>query len=747
MPTSTIGHNPLLFGRDERSGIIAVEPAGHFIRLFYRTGGRVHFQDEPFQPFILVNDPGVVSGCRVPCSVRQLAGDEFFRCQLLFDSWSECLTARDFLAKKTGKSHASPEASYLFLPDISHQFMLASGATLFKGMEFSELRCLALDIETACAEGYGFSNPERPEDRIISIALKDSHGEEIVLRGDRQTEPELLRALNDVIHRSDPDVITGHNIFRFDLDYIGRRAQMHGIRLDWGRNGTPPHITPHARWSLAEKTLEYPRWDVYGRHIIDTYFLVQLYDISGRNLESHGLKAVARHFGVAAEDRTYLAGDDISAAFLDDPEQLFRYNLDDVRETLSLFRLLGYPWFLQSRIFPYSFQNCVIRGNATRINSLFLREYLHRGHAIPSRTSSGTPPFEGGYTELSFSGVVGPIVHCDVASLYPSLMLAYSLAPAKDSLGLFLPMLADLRRFRLTAKQLARDSGEDSERNYFDALQQVFKVLINSFYGYLGAALHNFSDPVAAAEVTRLGRVTIRNMIDLLLSEGAQPVEVDTDGIYFKPPDGCATEEAERELVQRISRKFPEEIAVELDGRYRSMFAYKTKNYALQDYDGRIIIKGSGLRSRGLEPYLREFMRDVIELLLTGKAREVERLFDRYVIRLRSSGLDVAWVARSETLNESPDSYLEKLRTGKRNRSAAFEIALASGRAFRAGDRVSFYVSGFGRDATAYEQCRQVAAFDPAHPDINVLYYIEKLRHVRKRFEPFLPQEPTLFDL
>src|SRR6185369_1205350 len=148
----------------------------------------------------------------------------------------------------------------------------------------------------------------------------------------------------------------------------------------------------------------------------------------------------------------------------------------------------------------------VIRGNATRINSLFLREYLHRGHAIPSRTSSGTPPFDGGYTELSFSGVVGPIVHCDVASLYPSLMLAYSLAPAKDSLGLFLPMLADLRRFRLTAKQLARDSGEDSERNYFDALQQVFKVLINSFYGYLGAALHNFSDPVAAAEVTRLGR-------------------------------------------------------------------------------------------------------------------------------------------------------------------------------------------------------------------------------------------------
>ena len=746
MPTSSIEHNQLLFGRDQRSGIVAVEPVGHFIRLFFRTAGRVYFQDEPFQPFILVNDSGILSGCRVPCAVRQLAGDDFFRFQLLFDSWADCLAARDFLAAKSGENFSALNAPYLFLPDLSHQYMLASGTTLFKNMEFSELRCLALDIETACADGYDFSNPERLEDRIISIALKDSHGDEIVLRGDRMSEPELLHALNSEILRCDPDVITGHNIFRFDLDYIGRRAQRHGIRLNWGRNGAPPHITPHARWSLAEKTLEYPRWDVYGRHIIDTYFLTQLYDIGGRNLESHGLKAVAHHFGIAADERTYLDGADISATFLNDPERLYRYNLDDARETLSLFRLLGYPWFLQSRIFPYSFQNCVIRGNATRINALFLREYLHRGHAIPGRTS-GAPPFEGGYTESSLSGVVGPIVHCDVASLYPSLMLTYHLAPAKDSLELFLPMLADLRRFRLTAKQRARDAVDDAERHYFDALQQVFKVLINSFYGYLGAARHNFSDPATAAEVTRLGRVTIKNMIELLKSEGARPIEVDTDGIYFKPPASCTSVEAEQKLVQRLSEKLPEGIEVDLDGRYRTMFAYKSKNYALQEYDGRIIIKGSGLRSRGVEPYLREFMRDIIERVLNGTADTVERLLAAYVARLHARGLDVTWVARSETLNESPDSYREKLRSGTRNHAAAFEVALASGRLYRTGDHVSYYVSGSGKGATAYEHCRPVSAFNPEHPDINVPYYIEKLRHVKKRFEPFLPQEPTLFDL
>ncbi|MDD5286433.1 MAG: DNA polymerase domain-containing protein [Desulfuromonadaceae bacterium] len=746
MPTSVLENIPLLFGRDERIGIVAVEPAGHFVRIFFRVAGRVHFHDEPFRPFILVGDPSLVTGCSVPCAVRRLEGSDFFRFQLQFDSWADCLAARDFLAAKTKKNSAAVSTSYLFLPDLSHQYMLTTGTTLFKGLEFSELRCLALDIETDCAEGYDFSNPDRAEDRILSIALKDSHGEETLLRGDRLSEPELLQALNGAIHRCDPDIITGHNIFRFDLDYIGKRARMHGIRLDWGRNGSVPHVTPRARWSLAEKTIEYPRWDVNGRHVIDTYFLVQLYDVANRNLESYGLKAVARHFNVTSENRTYLDGMDISASFRDDPELLYRYNLDDVRETLSLFRLLGYPWFLQTRIFPYSFQNCIVRGNATRINSLFLREYLHRGHAIPESTSE-TATFEGGYTELSCTGVISPIVHCDVASLYPSLMLAYNLAPARDTLRLFLPMLGDLRRFRLTAKQLARDAATEPERHHYDALQRVFKVLINSFYGYLGAARHNFSDPAVAAEVTRLGRVTIKNMIDMLKSEGARPVEIDTDGIYFQPPASCTTENDEHALIRRISGALPGGIEVEPDGRYRSMFSYKTKNYALQDYDGRILIKGSGLRSRGMERYLREFMRELINRLLNNRSATVEQLYEEYIVRLRSSGVDVSWVARTETLNESPDSYREKLRLGRRNHSAAFEVAIAAGRIYRAGDQVNYYVSGSGKDAVAYEQCRPVTAFDPVHPDINTLYYVEKLRHLKNKFEKFLPKEATLFDL
>ena len=42
--------------------------------------------------------------------------------------------------------------------------------------------------------------------------------------------------------------------------------------------------------------------------------------------------------------------------------------------------------------------------------------------------------------------------HCDVASLYPSVMLNYNIFPANDKLGIFHGLLADLRKFRLAAK-------------------------------------------------------------------------------------------------------------------------------------------------------------------------------------------------------------------------------------------------------------------------------------------------------
>jgi DNA polymerase elongation subunit (family B) len=546
----------------------------------------------------------------------------------------------------------------------------------------------------------------------------------------------MLVVLGEKISQLDPDVLEGHNLFNFDLEYIVARAQMHRLDLQWGRDGSKPRIR-RSRFNVAERTIDYTRMEIFGRQVVDTLFLLQYYDVTAREMESYGLKAAALHFGLAPENRTYIETDDIQWYYEHEPETLKRYNLDDVRETLALSELLGYSFFLQAKIFPFSFQNIFVRGNATKINALFLREYLRQRASVPR--SEGGGAFEGGYTDVFITGVVHHVVHCDVASLYPSIMLSFDLKPSNDALGVFLPLLKDLRDFRLEAKRRAQEAGSSHDRDYYQALQQTFKILINSFYGYLGTELHPFSDQEVAAEVTRQGRDLIRQMLDWLKTEGATPIEIDTDGIYYVPPPGIETEEEAKAMVDGLSQRLPEGIEVEMDARYEAMFSYKSKNYALLDKAGKMVVRGSALRSRGMEKYLREFLSAMIRLLLEGKGGEVHQLLEEYMAKLEKHEMDISWLGKTETLGESLDTYRQKVQAKKRNPAAPYELALASGREYRAGDQISYYVTGEKKRVRVYENSKLVSSYDSSHPDENIAYYQEKLLALLKKFQEFVP--------
>lgn len=728
----------VLFGADPTPGIVAVEPVGgKKMRLFIRRGLNLETHDEPFTPFLLLESAELLDGFNCSFEIQRLSSENAFQYLALFRSWRDCLNARDHLRRTTKQSPSSSDAPYLFLSDPVHQYLLLTGKTLFKNLAYQDIHRLAVDIETACTPGYEFSNPLRPDDRILSIALMDSRGHSEVLFGSEMEERKMIEALGDRIQSLDPDVLEGHNFFNFDLEYIVSRARMHGLKLRWGRDKSEPRIR-RSRFTVAERIIDYTRMEIFGRHIVDTLFLLQYYDVTARELESYNLKSAALHFGISDEERTYVDRGRIQWTFENDPDALKRYNLDDVRETLGLSELLGYPFFLQARIFPYSYQNIFIRGNATKINALFLREYLRRRISIPKPTQKGI--FEGGYTDIFREGVVRNVVHCDVASLYPSIILSFNLNPAQDVLGIFLHLLKDLRAFRLEAKRLAKSAVDQHEHDYYQALQQTFKILINSFYGYLGTSLHHFSDPDIAADVTKRGRAIIRQMIDWLRAKGAEPIEIDTDGIYFVPPPGIETEQDVADLIGEMSGSLPEGIEVEVDGHYPAMFSYKIKNYALLDANDKMTIKGSALRSRGVEKYLRDFTSELIRLLLEGKGEEVFRLYQDFLQLLEEPDIEIDWVAKTETLSESPDSYRQKVKLKKRNRAATYELALASGREYRAGDQVSYYVTGKGKKVRVHENSRLASDYDPSHADINVVYYQAKLLDQLNKFKAFLPE-------
>jgi len=625
---------------------------------------------------------------------------------------------------------------------LESQFLMQSRSRLFREMTFGRLRRCQLDIEVASPEG-GFPDAARPDDRILAIGLRCQGQNQLLLleAPTDEAEKRLLGEFAVALAAADPDVIEGHNIFRFDLDYLRQRCRRHKLPCAWGRYGRNATFR-NSRLKIAERWVDFTRGDLPGRAVVDTYLLVQLYDITTREMTSYGLKESALYFGVTDEesDRTYIAGGDIQHAFTADRARFCAYLEDDLRETQGLADQLLPTYFEQARTFPLQLQDATLRGATAKIDLLFLEAYYHARQACPLPPE--IKPFEGGYTRSFREGVFRHVLHFDVASLYPSLLLSIGRNPANDTLGVFIPLLAQLREYRLRYKLLARQAPSPEERSEAQARQTNFKILINSFYGYLGFSGARFGDGELAAEVTRRGRELLQALIDEFARQGCTILEADTDGIYLATEEYFDTPET---LLARVAPIRPAGIELEYDGRYAAMFCYKAKNYAL--FDGRkITLRGSALRSRGIEPYLKRLSDQLIRFLLGASDESPLPAVEDYRRRLAARAVPVAELAKSETLSQNPDAYERFVAEGGKPRRAAAEVALQMNPRPRMGERVSYYIGPRQKGQTSdWQRARPVAQHDPARAPYDPVYYLEKIDDWQERYGRFLglpPQSP-----
>jgi DNA polymerase, archaea type len=727
--------NRLLFGNPEQPGVVAVEVASRrAAEVIRRNKGELGRELQPLKLFVLVSERSLLDGIRTTHRVAELEGNFRLRFIAYLDSLDGLDAVRRHLTRRTGKAPGAPDAPYLIVVDPVEQHLMLTGTTYFMGIQFGDLRRLQLDIETYISPGFEFPSAAREGDRIIAIALTDSDGFECVLSGEHMDEPTILAELVRTIRERDPDVIEGHNLFRFDLEYLEARAERHRIQLKLGRDGSVIRARP-SRMQIAERTIAYRRYDIYGRNLVDTWLLAQHYDIASRELEGFGLKELAQHFAVARPDRVYIDPAKVSDYFDHHTGELLAYALDDAREAGALAEMLSPSYFVQAQIFPYSYQSVILRGNATKINALLMRSYIAAGHSIPLPNEPSE--VAGGYTEIRRCGVARNVLHCDVTSLYPSLMLEGRHQPANDRLGIFLRILEDLRSFRVQAKAAVRKL-DGVDKRHMEALQQTFKILINSFYGYLGFSLGHFNDFEQANIVTRRGRELIQRAIIELENRAALVVEVDTDGIYFVSPFPLEDEPAALKLIDEIGSWMPAGIRLEVDGRYPAMLSYKMKNYVLLDEQGEIIIRGSGLKSRGLERFQRRFMEDIFRMLLAGRSDQIEPLYHDYLRHLADHEFGIADLMKTETLQDSLELYRGKLGSGRRNVAAAYELALNASRPYVSGDQISYYVSGRGGNIRVADAAKMASEYNSRRPDENVEYYQAKLADLYEKFRPFI---------
>jgi len=687
-------YDPVLFGNDPTPRIVAIEPVNNHIRLFVRSGEQLRTVEEPFRPWLLSDLQLEMAGIHW----QELTGELEGRRMLKYLALCDDREAFDKLRRALRDKHREVIAYGSF----ARQYLMLSGKTLFKGMTFADLHRMQLDIETSTL------TPDQQGAQILVIALSDTRGYETVLHGN---EKQILEQFIERVRALDPDVIEGHNLFGFDLPYLAARAQALGVPLRLGRDGSELRFGTPRQCIIGANSRTFTPAYVHGRHLIDTYLSVQRFDIGRGDLESYGLKEVAQQLGIAAPHRIYLEREQIPDLWRTDPETVRCYCLQDVHETRRLADLTLPTEFYQCQMLPDTLQNLAAIGTGEKANLMFVRAYLAARYAVPAPQEAREYP--GGYTEVRQVGLIPRIAKADVESLYPSVMLRYGIKPRADHLNVFLPTLERLRRLRLEAKARAKQT-HGAEAAYWDGLQNSFKILINSYYGYLAAPFH-FNDFDAAEQVTLTGQELVKRIAEEIERRGGTVVEIDTDGVYFQPPSEVRTEADEIAFVEQAGTVLPEGIRLAYDGRYKAMLSLKTKNYVLQGYDGKLTFKGASLRSRADERFGREFLNNAIQWLLNGEPERVAAEYRRLARQILNGEIDIDQLCRRERVTAKSKQHTHPL----------YPLA----KRFQIGDYIMVYRRHDGslglREEYAHDE-------DRAH-------YVDKLYKFAMRLEPLFP--------
>lgn len=613
----------LIYGKDNTQRIVCVEVESNGTVTIFKEelDGKIVTETRNFKPYILFTQPKHKS-------FQRLKNNQHYKYL--------------YQAPNLDKYESILQKSYynkwdvFTTRDLKEQFLIYSGMTYFKGMKISEVSTLKFDLE----HSFGIGKDLNPNGKLFVISNVFRKNGKVIKKlfslDDFNNERSMIEAWCEWVRTVDPSIIGGHNIFMHDFQVLKYVSEREGAKLLLGRDKS--RIQFNSRVSKFRKDMsqhyDYYNCQIYGREIIDGFFLSIKYDIK-RDFESYALKQIIKQLGLEKKDRTFIDASKIREEWndLEKRKKIKAYALDDTEDSFKVFDLMAPMFFYYTQAMPRSFQQIINTAPGSQINGMMVRAYLQKGYSIPKHNNK--EEFEGA---ISFAkpGIHKNIARFDVASLYPSIMLQYRVYDKnKDPYALSLKILEYVTNDRLSDKKRAKETGD----KHYEHLSDSKKPIINSFYGFM-AALLNYNYPKGAAIVTKYGRDILTKVIELLEEMGYIIIGGDTDGLAFQKPKGKAFEPGEIErTLERVNSQMDERIRWELDDPLnpvvRRQINVKTKNYIIhkpkaKDKKKRLIIKGSGLKATNKEKALQQFTKDIIDLLLFDKMDQVIFLYLKY---------------------------------------------------------------------------------------------------------------------
>lgn len=426
--------------------------------------------------------------------------------------------------------------------------------------EIAPLKIMSFDIECHSTTG-AFPSPKILGDVVFQIGmttsrfgtdsplerkclcLKQTDGPDCESFG---TERELIERFGEYLAEQDPDIITGWNIFGFDLEYLFVRATRNGVEPLWGRRtDEPSELVIKNLSSSALGNNELKMVPMVGRYVFDLF-----QDIKREHkLESYSLNNVSKHF--LKDQKNDMPVKEIFKRYADgDPALLGEVAEYCLKDTELPHAIMAHTCQIQNLVemakacwVPLAFLS--ERGQQIKVFSQMVYKARKLGFIVPTfRQTKGGPPDEGyeGATvlEAQTGAYYGPVTALDFASLYPSIMCAENLCystlvmdPRYDNLpgvtyGTFGPhkfaqtggdgkpvisllptILTDLKAFRKKAKKLMAAAEGTPMEAVYNGQQLAYKISMNSIYGFTGASKGMLPCVPIASTVTMRGRQMI----------------------------------------------------------------------------------------------------------------------------------------------------------------------------------------------------------------------------------------------
>lgn len=540
--------------------------------------------------------------------------------------------------------------------------------------EVDDLKVLAFDIETLSETGMDIGN-----NPVIMISMWGEGFKKVISWGKSGVkgmtvvadEAELIREFLKTVEEFAPEVVVSYNGDGFDWPSLNGRAKTLGVNFKL--NGKRIYTVKRGRERPTK---------LNGMINVDLYQFIR--NILSPYMQSETLRLNAVASELIGKEKVKIGGaKGIDEAWKNDPALLYEYSLQDSKITYELAQEVLPMIYVLSKIVGQNIFDVARMTPGQIVEWLLAKESFEEGMIVPNRPKHQESldrrrlTYEGAFVKEPIKGLHSPVAVCDFRSLYPTIIMAHNISPdtinckhteckknvspdgdwfCKKKEGFIPKRLRQIFEARMKLKKKARTMPKGQKQKIVDTEQKALKLILNSFYGYLGYANARWYNLESARAIASWGRdYIIKIMKDASMADFTV-VYGDTDSIMITSTSDSFEDDVKKFLGE-INKGLPDPMELELEDFFvRGLFVTK-KRYGLLSKEGNLVVKGLEKVRRDWSKVAREAQGIVLRLVLENKVDAAKAYVKKLVTKIRGKEIPMEKLVIKTQLTKRIENY------------------------------------------------------------------------------------------